>query len=64
MRLIVFEVYIGCVAVVVVVQMKTVEFQRSCIPDVRLQLRVYEVEGNDVVIGMEIDEVIDVGQIV
>ncbi|KAL1826546.1 hypothetical protein ACET3Z_004958 [Daucus carota] len=51
-RLIVFVVYIGCVVVVVEVQMKTVELRRSCIPEVRLQMNVFDVEGNDVVIGM------------
>ena len=58
----------GCVVVVVVVQMKTVGFRRSCIPDVRLQLCVFDVEGNDVVIGVvtdvEIDVVIGVVQVV
>ena len=67
-RLIVCEGKSGCVVVVVVVQMKTVELQRSCIPDVCLQMNVFDVEGNDVVIGMvigmEIDVVIDVGQVV
>jgi len=58
----VFVVYSGCVVVVVEVQMKTVELRRSCIPEVRLQMiviDVFDVEGNDVVIGMEIDVVID-----
>ena len=68
MRLIVFVGKSGCVVVVVVVQMKTVEFRRSCIPDVRLQLCVFDVEGNDVVIGMvtdvEIEVVIGVVQVV
>ena len=68
MRLIVFVGKSGCVVVVVVVQMKTVEFRRSCIPDVRLQLCVFDVEGNDVVIGVvtdvEIDVVIGVVQVV
>ena len=62
MRLIVFVGKSGCVVVVVVVQMKTVGFRRSCIPEVRLQMiviDVFDVEGNDVVIGMEIDVVID-----
>ena len=58
----------GCVVVVVVVQMKTVGFRRSCIPDVRLQLCVFDAEGNDVVIGVvtdvEIDVVIGVVQVV
>ena len=58
----------GCVVVVVVVQMKTVGFRRSCIPDIRLQLCVFDAEGNDVVIGVvtdvEIDEVIGVVQVV
>ena len=67
-RLIVFEGKSGCVVVVVVVQMKTVELRRSCIPDVRLQLSENDVEVNDVVIGMvidvEIDVVIDVVQVV
>ena len=63
-RLIVFEVKSGCVVVVVVVQMKTVEFRRSCIPDVRLQLRENDVEVNGVVIGMVIDVEIDVVQVV
>ena len=61
-RLIVFVVYSGCVVVVVEVQMKTVELRRSCIPEVRLQMiviDVFDVEGNGVVIGMEIDVVID-----
>ena len=55
-----FVVYSGCV-VVVEVQMKTVELRRSCIPEVRLQMiviDVFDVEGNGVVIGMEIDVVI------
>ena len=60
MRLIVFVVYIGCVVVVVEVQMKTVELRRSYIPEVRLQMNVFDVEGNDVVIGMVIDVVIGV----
>ena len=34
----------GCVVVVVVAQMKTVELRRSCIPDVRLQPSEYDVE--------------------
>ena len=59
-RLIAFGVYIGCVVVVVVVQMKTVELRRSCIPEVRLQMNVFDVEGNDVVIGMVIGVVIGV----
>ena len=63
-RLIVFEVKSGCVVVVVVVQMKTVEFRRSCIPDVRLQLIENDVEVNGVVIGMVIDVEIDVVQVV
>jgi len=50
----------GCVVVAVVVQMKTVGFRRSCIPDVRLQLCVFDVEGNDVVIGVVTDVEIDV----
>ena len=56
-------VYSGCV-VVVEVQMKTVELRRSCIPEVRLQMiviDVFDVEGNGVVIGMEIDVVIGMG---
>ena len=57
MRLIVFVGKSGCVVVVVVVQMKTVEFRRSCIPDVRLQLRENDVEVNGVVIGVVIDVV-------
>ena len=64
MRLIVFVGKSGCVVVAVVVQMKTVGFRRSCIPDVRLQLCVFDVEGNGVVIGMEIDVVIGVVLIV
>ena len=64
MRLIVFEGKSGCVVVVVVVQMKTVELRRSCIPDVRLQLSENDVEVNDVVIGMVIDVEIDVVQVV
>ena len=68
MRLIVFEGKSGCVVVVVVVQMKTVGFRRSCIPDVRLQLCEFDAEGNDVVIGVvtdvEIDEVIGGVQVV
>ena len=63
-RLIVFEGKSGCVVVVVVVQMKTVELRRSCIPDVRLQLSENDVEVNDVVIGMVIDVEIDVVQVV
>ena len=59
-RLIVFVVYCGYVVVVVVVQMKTVEFRRSCIPEARLQMNVFDVEGNDVVIGMVIGVVIGV----
>ena len=50
-RLIVFEVYIGCV-VVVEVQIKTVELRRSYIPEVRLLMNVFDVEGNDVVTGV------------
>ena len=60
MRLIVFVGKSGCVVVAVVVQMKTVGFRRSCIPDVRLQLCVFDVEGNDVVIGVVTDVEIDV----
>ena len=59
-----FVVYSGCVVVVVEVQMKTVELRRSCIPEVRLQMiviDVFDVEGNGVVIGMEIDVVIGMG---
>jgi len=67
-RLIVFVGKSGCVVVAVVVQMKTVGFRRSCIPDVRLQLCVFDAEGNDVVIGVvtdvEIDVVIGVVQVV
>ena len=62
-RLIVFVVCYGCVVVQVVVQMKTVEFRRSCIPEVRLQMKVsdvFDVEGNDVVIDMVIGVVLDV----
>ena len=59
-----FVVYSGCVVVVVEVQMKTVELRRSCIPEVRLQMNVFDVEGNDVVIGMVIDVEIDVVQVV
>ena len=54
-----FVVYSGCVVVVVEVQMKTVELRRSCIPEVRLQMNVFDVEGNDVVIGMVIGVGID-----
>ena len=53
---------VTCVSVVEVVQMKTAECQRSCIPEVHLQMNVmnvFDVEGNDVVIGMGIDVVID-----
>ena len=61
-RLIVFEVCCGYVGVVVVVvQMKTVGFRRSCIPEVRLQMKVqdvFDVEGNDVVIGVVIGVVL------
>ena len=64
MRLIVFVGKSGCVVVVVVVQMKTVGFRRSCIPDVRLQLCEFDAEVNGVVIGMVIDVEIDVVQVV
>ena len=59
-RLIVFVVYCECVVVVEVVRMKTVEFRRSCIPEARLQMNVFDVEVNDVVIGMVIGVVIDI----
>ena len=56
-RLIVFVVCCGCVVVQVVVQMKTVEFRRSCIPEVHRQMKVkdvFDVEGKDLVIGVVI----------
>ena len=61
-RLIVFVVNIDCVVVVVEVQMKTVEFRRGYIPEARFQMNVFDVEGNDVVIGMVTDVEIDVVQ--
>ena len=60
-----FVVYSGCVVVAVEVQMRTVELGRSCIPEVRLQMiviDVFDVEGNDVVIGVVIVVVLVVEQ--
>ena len=62
-----FVVCFGCVGVVVVVQMKTVEFRRKCTLEVRLQMRVYDVfdvEGNDMVMCEVIGVVLVVVQFV